>query len=80
MRVADGEWTPKNGISGILKHEFIHLREYKAIVKNYGTLDGANIDYQKSKIRKAFSDNELPKETALKNLQIPDENVIIKIK
>lgn len=80
VRVADGEWTPKNGISGILEHEFTHLREYKAIVKKYGTLDGANTDYQKSKIRKAFSDNELPKEikeTALKNLQISDENAII---
>ncbi|MGV3144941.1 hypothetical protein [Streptococcus parasuis] len=80
VRVADGEWTPKNGIAGILEHELIHLREYKAIVKRHGTLTGANTDYQKSKIRKAFSDNELPKEikeTALKNLQISDENAII---
>lgn len=80
VRVADGEWTSKNGIAGILEHELIHLREYKAIVKRHGTLAGANTDYQKSKIRKAFSDNELPKEikeTALKNLQISDENAII---
>lgn len=80
VRVADVEWTPKNGIAGILEHELIHLREYKAIVKRHGTLTGANTDYQKSKIRKSFSDNELPKEikeTALKNLQISDENAII---
>ena len=80
VRVADGEWTPKNGINGILEHEVIHLREYKAIVKRYGTLNGTNTETQKSKIRKAFANNELPKEikeTALKNLQIPDENAII---
>lgn len=80
IRVADGEWTPKNGINGILEHEVIHLREYKAIVKRYGTLNGTNTEAQKSKIRKAFANNELPKEikeTALKNLQIPDENAII---
>ena len=82
-RVADGEWTPKNGIDGILEHEVIHLREYKAIVKKHGTLTGVNSDYQKIKIRKAFKNSELPreiKETALKNLQIPDKNAIIESK
>lgn len=80
-RVKDGIWSPKNGIDGLLEHEIIHLLEFKAITKRYGNLYGINNDIQKRKIRNAFSSCELAKEikkTALNNLNIDNNNAIIK--
>lgn len=82
-RVKDGIWTPKDGINGLIDHEMIHLREFKSITKRYGTLTGTNSDEQKRRIRKAFYNCELSKElqnTALNNLNIPNEYAIIKSK
>lgn len=79
-RLSDGEWTLKTGVGGILQHEFVHLLEYKAIVKRYGSLNGINNDKQKRNIRNAFLRCELAKEikkTALNNLNIADNNAII---
>lgn len=70
--VKNGYFSPKDGLHGLLKHEFTHFAEYYCTLKKY--------NYSESAVKKSFDNFELTKpikELALKNCKIEDNPLAI---
>lgn len=69
---ADGVFTPKNGIYGIIQHEAVHLAEFKQTIKKYiNSPLKAELSLNNFELAKEI------KELALKNCSLDDTSIII---
>ena len=79
-QVADGFWTRKKGLYGIVKHEATHLSEYALVLKRYG-VDKNSGGGDLARAVKAIKNHEISSQIrrkALKNCNLVDNYDIIK--
>ena len=73
-KLADaGVFTPKKGINGIIRHEAVHLAEFKQTIKRYGS--------SQSVVEHSLDSFELAgelKELALRNCSLDDTSITLK--
>ena len=70
--VKNKDFSPKEGLYGVLKHEFAHMAEYLQTLKRY--------DYSPEDVSKSLSDFEFAKqvkELALKNCNLEDNELVV---
>lgn len=71
--VKNKDFSPKEGLYGVLKHEFAHMAEYSYTLKRY--------NYSQADVSKSLDNFEFAsqvKELALKNCGLEDNNAVIK--
>lgn len=70
--VKSNDFSPKNGLHGLLKHEFAHFAEYFQTLKKY--------NYSQQNVASSLDDFELAKQIknlALKNCELDDNKTVI---
>lgn len=71
QQVESGDWTPKRGLYGILKHEMVHMMIFQKSITINNSLEGAW-----DAIKKMLLCKEI-KTTALNACKLSDESVIV---